>query len=198
MDKGSRDADRVRIPDCHAIPNRIQTHRIEKTVSEKPRIGSTGGSGAVRQPALVGELVIVNPVSEMIGEFEDKATGVKRETRQLKADVVVLTGLNAGDHPGMFLSGKPVVDEGVRIVESKENTVMAGRLIRKPLKNYRKYWDTPADLEEAIADPKVVVPNNAYTWLIPAPSEDDLKLIDAYYENGRKTPERQLDPTPFG
>jgi hypothetical protein len=163
-----------------------------------PKIAGTGGGTGnwVRQPSIVGQLVIVTPVREKLGKFNEGKPD-ERTTRQLEADVVVLTGEHAGNHPGMFLSGRPIVDKGLEILG--QDTVMAGRMIRKTLKKYRDNWPTPEALEAAIADPKVVVPNNAYTWLIPDPSASDLELIQAYYANGEQTPEPEDgDGDPFG
>jgi hypothetical protein len=163
--------------------------------TKAPKIQGTGGGSTsfVRQPAIVGELVIVTPVEEKLGVWNEGKPD-ERKTRQLTADVVVLTGPHAGNYPGMFLSGRPIIDKGVEILEDEEDTpvaertVLAGRMIRKPLKKYKDAWPTPEALEAAIADPKVVVPNNAYSWLIPDPSEADMALIMAYYQGGQAEP----------
>jgi hypothetical protein len=166
-----------------------------KSGTKAPKIQGTGGGSTsfVRQPAIVGELVIVTPIEEHHGVYnEGKAD--ERKTRQLTADVVVLTGPHAGTYPGMYLSGRPIIDKGVEILEDEEDvpvaerTVLAGRMIRKPLKKYREAWPTPEALETAISDPKVVVPNNAYSWLIPDPSEADMAKIMAYYQGGQQAP----------
>jgi hypothetical protein len=146
-----------------------------------PSYRSTGGSGGfLKQPALVGELVIVKPVALKLGKFNEGKPD-ERETRQLEADVVVLTGPHKGEYPGLYLSGRPIVDAGVEILDEKADTVLLGRMTRKPLKKYKDHWPTPEDLEKAIADPAVVVPNNCYSWIIPEPSTADTQIADAYY-----------------
>jgi hypothetical protein len=124
--------------------------------------------------------VIVKPVALKLGIYNEGKSDA-RETRQLEADVVVLSGPHKGEYPGLYLSGKPIVDAGVEILEEKADTVLAGRMTRKPLKKFKEHWATPDDLEKALADPNVVVPNNAYSWIIPAPSSADLEIVNAYY-----------------
>ena len=161
-----------------------------------PKIASTGGGGFLRQPAIVGELVIVTPIEVVLGKFNEGEAD-ERNTRQLKADVVVLTGPHKGNHPDLFLSGSPIINAGEEILSEKADTVLAGRMTRKPLMKYKNNWATPADLEKAIADPAVVVPNNAYSWLIPAPSTADLELVTAFYAGGEQEPSED-DAEPEG
>jgi hypothetical protein len=154
---------------------------------QAPKIAGTGGGGFLRQPTIVGELIIVTPIEVVTGIYNEGKPDA-RETRQLKADVVVLTGAHKGNHPGLFLSGRPIIDAGEEIINDQADTVLAGRMTRKPLKKYSSVWATPTDLEKAIADPAVVVPNNAYSWLIPNPSDEDMKLITAFYAGGEQEP----------
>lgn len=172
--------------------------KFGSTSGKAPSIASTGAGGGsfIRQPALVGELVIVTPVELKLGKYKE-GTPEERDTRQLTSDVVVLTGPNKGKHPGMYLSGRPIVDKGVEILEAGEDTVMAGRMTRKPLKAYRKHWATSKDLERAIADPSVVVPNNAFSWLVPDCSPEDMALVMAYYEQGETVQDGADEEDPF-
>jgi len=150
---------------------------------QAPKIAGTGTGTFVTQKALVGELVIATPVSIKIGKYNEGKPD-ERETRQLVADMVVLTGPHKGEHPGIYLSGGKIIDKGVEILEAKEDTVLAGRMIRTPLKKYRAQWPTPEALERAIADPSIVVPDNGYVWLIPDANEADMAKVMAYYGGG--------------
>lgn len=177
--------------------------KFGSTNGKAPAISSTGaGGGFIRQPGLVGELVIITPVALKLGKYKE-GTPEERETRQLTSDVIVLTGPNKGKHPGMYLSGKPIVDKGVEILESEadtpveDRTVLAGRMTRKTLKRFRAHWPTPADLERAIADPGVVVPSNSYTWLVPDANEADMALVMSYYEQGGEVPSGTDEEDPF-
>lgn len=171
--------------------------KFGSTSGKAPNVTGTGGNGSfIRQPALVGELVIVVPVELKIGKYKE-GTPEERETRQLTSDVIVLTGPNKGKHPGMYLSGKPIVDKGVEILEAGEDTVMAGRMIRKPLKRFTQYWATPEALEKAIADPATPVPSNSYTWLVPDANEADMALVSAYYEQGETVQDGADEEDPF-
>lgn len=148
----------------------------------KPAFSGTG-AGFLTQPALIGELIIVTPVSIEKSIYNEGKPDARESTR-LKADVVVLTGPNKGEHPNMLLSGSPIWQKGQEILEEKRDEVLLGRMIRKPLKKYKDNWASPAELEAAIADPAVVVPNNAYSWLIPDANAADIALATAYYEGG--------------
>jgi hypothetical protein len=160
-----------------------------------PKVEGTGGNSGsfVRQTNLVGELVIATPV-EVIHGLYNEGKPDERPTRKLSADVVVLTGPHAGNHPAMHLSGGKIVDKGVEILDAKSDTVLAGRMTRVPLKKYREAWPTAEALEIAIADPKVVVPGNAYVWLIPDASAADMAKVMAYYQGGQETPSADEDP----
>jgi hypothetical protein len=184
------------------VPNFAGTNT--KAPVRRPPVKSTGGN-FLSQPALVGQLLIVTPVEVVHGVYNEGKSD-ERPTRRLKADVVVLTGEHAGNHPNLLLSGKPIVDAGEEILEDEvdtpvaDRTVLAGRLTRKALKKYKDNWSTPEKLEAAIADPNVVVPNNAYSWLIPTASKEDMDLVTAYYENGatEPTPSNEDEVDEFG
>lgn len=154
------------------------------TGRQMPKIEGTGSGGAfIRQANLLGELIIITPVKVEIGKFNEGKPD-ERETKKLIADVVVLTGANAGEHPGVWISGGKLIELGQTIIDQKLDSVIAGRMIRQPLKKYRTAWPTPEALEEAIADPKVVVPSNAYAWLVPNASAEDTAMIQEYYASG--------------
>ena len=152
--------------------------------SKMPSIQGTGNSGSfLRQAQLIGQLSIITPIKVEVSTYKP-GTSEERETKKLIADVVVLTGLFAGSHPGVWLSGGKLIELGSNIIDQKLDSVIAGRMERKPLKKYREFWPTSADLEAAIADPKVLVASNAYSWLVPNPSAEDLALIQEYYATG--------------
>jgi hypothetical protein len=162
-----------------------------------PKFSGTG-AGFLTQAALLGELVAATPVEIVRGKYNEGKPG-ERETVRLKADVVVLTGPNKGEHPGMLLSGGKIVETGQRILNEKADEVILGRPVRTPLKAYKAQWATPAALEAAIADPNVVVPSNAFAWLIPDANASDVASATAYYSGGGipDSPESEDERDPF-
>jgi hypothetical protein len=146
------------------------------------------GAGFLTQAALIGELIIAQPVEIVHGVYNEGKPDA-RPTKRLKCDVVVLTGPNRGEHPNMLLSGSPIINAGEEILNATPKgqaveTVLLGRMIRKPLKRYKDHWATPDALEKAIADPTQVVPGNCFSWLIPDASASDQTMATAYYEQG--------------
>jgi hypothetical protein len=169
-----------------------------------PKIAGTG-AGFLTPASLVGELIIATPVEIVHGTFNEGKPDA-RPTKRLKADVVVLTGPHRGNHPSFLLNGSPIVNKAEEILEATadgdgsddDGAVIAGRLIRKPLKAYKGNWATPEALETAISDPNVVVPNNAYSWLIPNPTGPDLELVMAYFADGEVPAVESDESDPFG
>jgi hypothetical protein len=170
-----------------------------------PKIAGTG-VGFLTPASLVGELIIVTPIEIVHGTFNEGKPDARATTR-LKADVVVLTGPHRGNHPSFLLNGSPIVTKAEEILEATadgdgsddDGAVIAGRLTRKPLKAYKTNWATPEALEIAISDPNIVVPNNAYSWLVPNPSGPDLEKVLAYFaEGGIQVEVTDVESDPFG
>lgn len=170
---------------------------FSSTSGSMPTIQGTGTCGGfVRQTNLIGQLVVVRPV-KVVTSLYNEGKPDQREDKKLIADVVVLTGEHAGEHAGVWLSGGKIIELGQAIIDDQLDSVLAGRMTRKPLKKFAKVWATPAELEEAIADPLVVVPSNAYAWLIPNPGPEDLALIQQYYATGTIPAADDSDADPF-
>lgn len=163
-----------------------------RTPGPAPAFSGTG-AGFLTQAALIGELIAVKPIALEKSIYNEGQPDARESTR-LKADVVVLTGPNKGEHPNMLLSGSPIWKKGQEILEAGSDTVLLGRMIRKTLKKYKDNWPTPEALEAAIANPQVVVPNNAYSWLIPDANAADIALATAYYEGGSIPDTEDEDP----
>lgn len=142
-----------------------------------PKFAGTG-AGFLTQAALVGELIAAKPVGIERGEYQG------RETVRLKCDVVVLTGPNKGEHPNVLFSGGKIIEQGQRILDTKADEVLLGRMTRQPMKAFKAQWPTPAALEAALADPAVAVPITAYAWLIPDANASDIQIATEYYTGG--------------
>jgi hypothetical protein len=186
-----------------------------------PKFGSTGGASSYVKPAaLVGCLVIIEP------KYIDKVEGYQFKEGdplkdQMTADAISLDGPVTGEFPGMWWSQSNLIREAKRILNITTQTearvspkgekseryipdgepldeVLAGRLWRKPKKEYKDEFPTKESLEEAIrANPKMV-PTKAYSWVLEAMGPKDTELATAYYATGRTLPDEDPDADPFG
>lgn len=190
-----------------------------------PKLGSTGGGAFVKPANLVGCLVIIDPlhidrIEPYVPKGQEKAKDAGLKDRMV-ADVVSLAGDVKGEYPGVWWTQSLLVREGKRILNITDQTrehseevrktgnmeqylpdgpkldeVLAGRLLRKPKKDFLDVFPTPAALEEAFAKNAKMVPNNSYTWTVETLNEADRELVVAYYTSGRELPETE-DEDPY-
>lgn len=165
--------------------------------SQAPKFRSTGGGSFVKPAQLIGELILITPVEVEQVEGYNHKPGQPLKDR-LTGDTTVLTGDLAGDYPGMWWSQAAIVKQGKRIVEGRLDEVIAGRLFRRPKREFRDEFPTKEALEEAFAKNPKLVPSTAYSWVIEPMDEADTKLATDYYANGRQVPEPDdVDGDPF-
>lgn len=185
-----------------------------------PKFGSTGGASSFVKPAaLVGCLVIIEP------KYIDKVEGYKHKPGdalkdQMTADAISLDGPVTGEYPGMWWSQSNLIREGKRILNITTQTerrvspkgeeseryipdgepldeVLAGRLYRKPKREFKEEFPTKEALEEAIRTNPKMVPANSYSWVLEAMGPKDTELATAYYATGRTLPDEDPDADPF-
>lgn len=194
------------------------------TARKAPTMTGTGNAGFIKPPALIGQLILIDPVrmDKIRGYKFDPSKPVYKD--RLIGDVVVLDGPLQGEYPGMWWSQSTLITESKRILAIDEATpmdamvaengepferyrpdpaakldeVLAGRLYRVPKKDFKDVYPTKDALEKAFAANAKAVNPSSYFWTIETMSVADQKVAQAYYENGGQLPDSaDEDGDPF-
>lgn len=148
-----------------------------------PNFTGAGGSGNFKSANdLIGDLLMLTPIKvEEVPQKPEYGGGVKR---RLTADTVVLDGPHKGDYPSMWWGQKVIVEKADDILRRDTDQIILGRLVRKPKKEFTKYWATADDLEaafdKAARGETPPIPQNAYFWTMLDMSDEDVAIATAY------------------